>query len=53
LPPAPICNPGLEAIEAVLNPKETDFWFYLSDREGNMHYAKTAEEHNSNIEKYL
>jgi len=53
LPPAPICNPGLEAIEAVLNPKETDFWFYLSDKEGNMHYAKTVEEHNSNIEKYL
>jgi len=53
LPPSPICNPGLKAIEAVLNPVETDFWFYLSDKEGKMHYAKTAEEHQENIKKYL
>jgi UPF0755 protein len=53
LPPAPICNPGLKAIEAVLNPVETDFWFYLSDKEGKMHYAKTAEEHQENIKRYL
>ncbi len=53
LPPGPICNPGLAAIEAVLNPAETDYWFYLSDSQGNMHYAKTSEEHEENISKYL
>lgn len=53
IPPGPICNPGLAAIEAVLNPVESEYWFYLSDREGNMHYAKTASEHEENIEKYL
>jgi len=53
LPPKPICNPGLAAIKAVLNPVETDFWFYLSDSQGKMHYAKTAEEHEENISKYL
>lgn len=53
LPPTPICNPGLAAIEAVLNPAETDYWFYLSDSQGKMHYAKTAEEHEENISKYL
>jgi len=53
LPPGPICNPGLASIEAVLNSQETDYWFYLSDNEGKMHYAKTAEEHQENIEKYL
>ncbi len=53
LPPTPICNPGLASIEAVLYPQETDFWFYLSDKNGEMHYARTNEEHNANIKKYL
>lgn len=53
LPPGPICSPGLAALEAVLNSAKTDYWFYLSDKTGKMHYAKTLEEHNSNIAKYL
>lgn len=53
LPPAPICNPGLASIKASLNPQKTDYWFYLSDEEGQTHYAKTFEEHKVNIEKYL
>lgn len=53
LPPGPICNPGLASIEAVLNSQETDYWFYLSDNQGIIHYAKTAEEHQENIGKYL
>lgn len=53
LPPAPIANPGLAAIKAALQPKETGYWYYLSDKDGRMHYAETIEEHNQNIEKYL
>lgn len=53
LPPAPICNPGLDSIEAVINLQQTPYWFYLSDKEGNMHYAETSEEHNQNIVRYL
>lgn len=53
LPPTPICNPGLSAIKAVVYPKETDYWYYLSDKKGKMHYAKTLEEHNRNIQKFL
>ena len=53
LPPGPICNPGLASIEAIIYPQETDYWFYLSDSQGKIHYAKTAEEHSENIEKYL
>lgn len=52
LPPGPICNPGLASIKAVIYPKESEYWFYLSDRQGQMHYARTLEEHNSN-KKYL
>lgn len=50
LPPAPICNPGLSAIKTVIYPKETDYWYYLSDKEGKMYYATTNEEHNRNVQ---
>ncbi len=53
LPPAPISNPGLASLRAVFSPQESAYWFYLSDKNGNMHYAKTLEEHEANIKKYL
>lgn len=54
LPPGPICNPGLDSIEAVANADaDTPYWFYITDNNGVMRYAKTLEEHNANVEKYL
>ena len=53
LPPHPISNPGVEAIEAVLNPSETDCLYYLHDSNRQIHCAATFEEHKANIEKYL
>lgn len=53
LPPTPIANPGLSSINAVVNPAKTDYLYYLSDKDGKMHYAKTLNEHNENIKKYL
>lgn len=53
LPPAPICNPGLAAIKAVIYPKDSDYWYYLHDSEGKVHFAKTIEEHQQNIKKFL
>ncbi len=53
LPPTPISNPGLETIEAVLNPTPNDYVFYLSDKDGITHFAKTLEEHARNKKKYL
>lgn len=53
LPPHPIDNPGIDAIEAVLNPTETDCLYYLHDENRQIHCAKTYEEHKANIEKYL
>lgn len=53
LPPFPIDNPGLPAIEAVLHPAETDCLYYLHDRDRQIHCAKTLEEHQANIEQYL
>ncbi len=53
LPPGPISNPSLDSILAAINPEKSDYWFYLTDKEGKVIYGKTNEEHNLNKEKYL
>lgn len=53
LPPTPIANPGLEAIKAVLNPEQTDYWYYLSTREGKTIFSKTLSEHTAAKKRYL
>lgn len=53
LPPGPICNPGLSSLEAVAESTESPYWFYIHDSEGKIHYGRTIEEQNRNIEKYL
>lgn len=53
LPPAPIANPGLAAITAVLHPQNTDYWYYLTGTDGITYYARTLAQHNLNIDKYL
>lgn len=53
LPPHPISNPGIAAIEAVLNPTETDCLYYLHDDSRQIHCSVTYKEHEANIEKYL
>lgn len=53
LPIAPIANPGLISLKAAAKPIKTDFWYYLHDSEGIIHYAKTLDEQNVNIKKYL
>jgi len=52
-PPTPICNPGLESINASRNPVSSDYYYFISDKQGNMHYAKTAAEHQNNVNTYL
>lgn len=53
LPPAPIANPSLSSIKAVIYPENSDYWFYIHDTEGKIRYAKTAEDHTTNVNKYL
>lgn len=53
LPPTPISNPGLDSIEAVLHPIPNEYLFYLSDKDGITHFAKTHAEHVKLKEKYL
>lgn len=51
LTPGAICNPGASAIEAVLNHKSTQYYFYCHNKEGKTFYAKTFSEHNVNLKK--
>lgn len=53
LPPAPIANPGLSSLEAVISPVQADYLYYLSDEKGKIYYAKTLDEHIQNINSYL
>ncbi len=53
LPTVPIANPGVVAVQASVNPVSSPYLFYLHDKDGTIHYAKTFEEHKLNIKKYL
>ena len=50
LPLGPICNPGIQAIEAALYPPETNYYFFVTDADWNYYYAETYEEHMVNCE---
>lgn len=50
LPPGPICNPGLDAINAVLYPADTDYYYFCANIDtGEVFYAKTLAEHEENL----
>ena len=51
LPIGAICNPGIKAINAALNPNKTPFLYYCHSRDGKAYYAKTLAEHNVNLKK--
>lgn len=54
LPPGPICNPGIKAIEAALYPADTDYYFFCHDTStGEIYLAETASEHQANTSKVL
>jgi UPF0755 protein len=55
LPPGAIENAGTDALNAVLNPADTDYLYFMADvlGDGTIYYANTLEEHNANVAKYL
>lgn len=52
LPPSAIGNPSQLAIEAALNPKKTEFFYFVADGSGGHVFSKTLKEHNLNVSKW-
>lgn len=52
LPPGPISVPGLTALQAVANPADGSYLYFLAGDDGTMHYAYTESEHEANIKQY-
>lgn len=48
LPAGPICSPGVEAIDAALNPASTNFYYFLCSEDGVFYFAETQEQHEQN-----
>ena len=52
IPSKAIANPGKDSIKAVLNPKQTDYLFFVATGNGGHNFSKTLEEHNKFVEEY-
>ena len=51
LPPGPIANPGKKALDAVLHSENTDYLYFVADKEGHNHFSKSYEEHLAEVNK--
>lgn len=51
LPVGPICNPGEKAVDAALNPKDTNYYYFCHDKDKKPYYAETQGAHKANLKK--
>lgn len=51
LPPGPIASPSISTINAVLDPKQTNYLYFVADLEGHHHFTETYQDHLKEIER--
>ena len=52
LPPGPIANPGVASLEAAMRPRESEFFYFVSDNKGHHRFSQSATEHAKNVSAY-
>ncbi len=53
LPPTPIANPGKPSLDAAFSPQQSEYLYYVYRGDGHHAFARTLEEHNANVARYL
>jgi UPF0755 protein len=52
LPPGPICNPGMAALRAAMNPAKTDYLYFVSDAAGHSRFSTDLKQHAQQVQAY-
>jgi UPF0755 protein len=52
LPPGPICNPGLSAVKAALEPADVPYLYFVSKNDGSHHFSANLEAHNQAVKTF-
>jgi UPF0755 protein len=52
LPPGPICNPGLASLHAAIDPRQTDYLYFVSDAAGHTRFSVSLKEHAEQVQAY-
>jgi UPF0755 protein len=53
LPPGPIGNPGVDAVQAAMHPAQTDFLYFVARQDGTHQFSRNLAEHNRAVVRYL
>lgn len=52
LPPGPICNPGIAALKAAIQPARTEYLYFVADAAGATRFAKDMKEHEAQVQSF-
>jgi UPF0755 protein len=52
LPPGPICSPGVDALQAALNPAPVTYLYFVSRNDGSHQFSATLAQHSRAVRKF-